>query len=117
LRAIAAGINIEDVQNSLINGDLIILYENKLLVVNGTMKREGRSVQEAIREASFEGGLETFVEQSEININLIRQYYHNDNLEITEHIIGSNKVFKQNGRRSDVCYDLRYVFRFTFHHG
>lgn len=82
----------ETIENILINitkGYVIAIYNNELWNIADATKKEGRSVTETNRELSFEGGMEGFVENVDVNVNLITQYYHQVNTSVENFSIGT----------------------------
>lgn len=70
------------IEKSLTEGKIVVIYNNQLIALRNTIEKKGRSVSEVKRESSYEGGLEAFVENIEVNLNMIRQYYKNIKLEL-----------------------------------
>lgn len=87
-------INKNDAVKYLVKGYIIGYYKNQTLAIRGFSKSENRAVGEAIKESSFEGGLEAFIEDINVNLNLIRSLYRTDELVVNIIPIG-NKDQKQ----------------------
>jgi hypothetical protein len=73
----------------LSRGYVIAIYNEELWEISDASKRENRGVTEISMESSFEGGMESFIEDIDVNINLIRQYYHQPNLMVNNFSVGT----------------------------
>lgn len=89
---------------ALITGNVLALYNNELWDITGASKKENRGVGEVEREPSFEGGLESFIEEVEININLVMQYYHQPNVIVKNFSVGTSAY-----TRLSIMYDKELV--------
>lgn len=69
-------------------GNVIALYKGKLRSINVCIRKNYREVQQNIKESSFQGSLEEFVEEITLNIGLLRRYYPSSNLIIKETEVG-----------------------------
>lgn len=79
---------IDDILLQLTEGFIIAIYKNKVFQITGALKREKRELFELTNEISFEGSTESFNEECNININLIRKYYRSINLVASAQSIG-----------------------------
>ncbi|WP_160673413.1 spore germination protein [Clostridium sp. C8-1-8] len=71
--------NISEIEY-LVSGYVVAKINNTLVAMTGFSSSKSRAISTAIRESSFEGGLESFIEKVDTNINLIRNLYKTDEL-------------------------------------
>lgn len=103
----------ESLKNIIINitrGYIIATYNNELWIIYDAVKKEGRGVEEADKELSFEGGLEGFTENIDSNINLITQYYHQSNVSVEDFFVG-----RVTRNRVSLVYDKTLVDKKLLH--
>lgn len=82
-------ISFSKLTEELARGYIIAVYNEELWEISDASKRENRGVTEISMETSFEGGMESFIEDSNVNINLVRQYYHQPNLIVNNFSVGT----------------------------
>ncbi|MBK1813048.1 spore germination protein [Clostridium sp. YIM B02505] len=81
--------DIDSILFKLMEGYVIALYKGKFFAIPEASKRENRGLYELTTEASFEGGTESFVEETNLNLNLVRKYYRNSNLVVSSYTVGT----------------------------
>lgn len=96
--------DINDILFKLMEGYVIALYKGKFFEIPEAARRENRGLYELTTESSFEGGTESFVEETNLNLNLIRKYYRNSNLVISNYTVGS-----LSNSRLSILYDSKLV--------
>jgi spore germination protein len=104
VRNISYIINEDSIIEYLLNGFLITKIEKDIIAISGFSKKHGRNVDQVIREASFEGGLESFVEHIDININLVRNLYKTEEL-----IVDIMTIGKKNKKEIALLYNKNTV--------
>lgn len=74
---------------NITKGDILVVYNNSLWSLPSARKKENRSISESDRESSFEGGMEGFIEDIDVNINLIMHYFHQPNMVLENFTVGT----------------------------
>ncbi|WP_186428975.1 spore germination protein [Clostridium sp. BSD9I1] len=88
IQSISTEITLEEVSKSITEGNVIAIYKGTLRSINVCVRKNYREVQQNIKESSFQGSLEEFVEEITLNIGLLRRYYPSSNLIIKETEVG-----------------------------
>ncbi|AKN31214.1 spore gernimation protein GerA [Clostridium carboxidivorans P7] len=97
---ISSKIDIDSAVNKMYKGHVIAFYNKEIYSVQEAVKYESRNVGEVQREASIDGAIEGFVENINVNINLIRQLYHRPEL-----IANTLHVGKKANKKIILLYD------------
>lgn len=98
--------NMHSIGTGFIKGDIVVIYKNQFFRITDAQKIESRDVPDIEKEASFEGGAESFNEVVATNLNLVSQYYRNPSLEAKNFTIG-----KKGHNNVVVVFDSAYVDR------
>ncbi|MFL0249312.1 spore germination protein [Clostridium neuense] len=112
LKSLSNIIDQKDAIKYLVKGYVIGEYKNKTLAIFGFSKTEARAIGEAIKESSFEGGLEAFIEDLSVNLNLIRSLYRTNELVVNIIPIGDKDqkqvalVYNKNSVDTDILSTL-----------
>lgn len=93
-----------NILTSLIDGAVIAVFNKKVYYTFLATKRKSRAVTENLRESVYEGPLSGFVEDININLNLVLQYYPRKELVVEEFRLGTVGKYK-----SYLIYDREFA--------
>jgi hypothetical protein len=93
-----------DVLQSMNEGAVIAIFNNKVYSSFIARKKKSRGVEEVLRESVYEGPLSGFVEDINTNLNLIRQFYPREEMIVKEFSIGTIGKYK-----SFLIYDSEFA--------
>ncbi|QGQ96104.1 spore gernimation protein GerA [Paenibacillus psychroresistens] len=82
--------------SKIIQGKLLIYFENdeSYIIMDPTPKPLNRAIESSINENVFQGSLNSFTEDIQSNIGIVRKHILSDNIKVKSYLIGNEETTK-----------------------